>query len=156
MPVWVHEALQPQCEPCPQHAICHPNMQVECEHDFMLVQHPLSLNGLVPIPPTCEPDSEKEKRIKAVADKAVEALRDRRAAYECGGDLSTAVSSTESSGSSSTIVSPVKVEVTEEILKDSIAKQRRKGMSSEEFEDLWNSALGDIKGRDEVEIVHDK
>lgn len=102
------------------------------------------MNGLIPIPPTCEPDSEKEKRIKIVADRAVEELRQIRATYECG------------DRTSSTIVSPVKLEITEDALKETIAKQRRKNMSPEEFEDLWNSALGDIQSRDEVEITQDK
>lgn len=158
VPVWVHETLQPQCEPCPQHAICYPNMNVECEHDFVLKQHPLSLNGLVPLPPTCEPDSEKEKRIKVVADRAVEELRNQRAAYECGDDSLTSSTASHSPRDqpSTTIVSPVKLELSEEQLKETIAKQRRKKMSPEEFEDLWNSALGDIKSRDEVEVTHDK
>ena len=155
VPTWVHETLQPQCEPCPQHAICHPGMQAECEHDFILRQHPLSLNGLVPIPPTCEPDSEKERRIKVVADKAVEALRDQRAKYECGDDTSTSTQVSEAV-SKTTIVAPAKLEVAESDLKETISKQRRKGMTPDEFEDLWNSALGDIKGRDEVEVTHDK
>ena len=157
VPIWVHESLQPQCEPCPQHAICYPNMQVECEHDFVLKQHPLSLNGVIPLPPTCEPDSEKEKRIKVVADRAVEELRNKRAAYECGGPVGSSTTSTSVQDQpGTTVVSPVKLEVTEEQLKATISKQRRKNMSTEEFEDLWNSALGDITNRDEVEVTRDK
>ncbi|KAK5946608.1 inner nuclear membrane protein enriched at telomere/subtelomere region [Knufia obscura] len=159
VPYWVHESLQPQCEPCPQNALCYPNMQVECEHDFVLKQHPLSLNGLVPLPPTCEPDSEKEKRIRVVADRAVEELRNKRAAYECG-DLTLTSSSTTATSTqdqaSRAIVSPTKLEVSEEQLKATISKQRRKNMSPEEFDDLWESALGDIKKRDEIEVTHDK
>lgn len=155
VPSWVHESLEPQCEPCPQHATCHANMQVECDHDFVLHQHPLSLNGLVPIPPTCEPDSEKEKRIKTVADRAIEELRQRRAAYECGDELAMSAS-TANQEPSATVVSPVKLEISEDALKQTIAKQRRKNMSPEEFDHLWDSALGDIKRRDEIEITQDK
>jgi len=156
VPSWVHESFEPQCVQCPPHAICYPNMQVECEHDFVLKEHPLSLNGLVPLPPTCEPDSEKEKRIKVVADRAVEELRNQRASYECGEPGGSGTTTTAQDQPSTTIVSPAKLEVSEEQLKDTISKQRRKNMSPEEFEDLWNSALGDIQGRDEVEVTHDK
>lgn len=157
VPSWVLESFEPQCVQCPQHAICYPNMQVECEHDFVLKQHPLSLNGLIPLPPTCEPDSEKEKRIKVVADRAVEELRNKRASYECGEPVGSGTSTTSTQDQpSTTVISPAKLEVSEDQLKETISKQRRRNMSPEEFEDLWNSALGDIKGRDEIEVTHDK
>lgn len=149
IPTWIHENLQPICEPCPSHAICSPGMEVKCEDDFVLRQHPLHMNGLVPIPPTCEPDSEKERRIKAVADKAIEELRERRAAYECGEELGTEeVKTVVKAGGT-------KLEVAEETLKREVSKMRRRGMSSEEFEDLWRGALGDIMQRDEVEVLRD-
>jgi Man1-Src1p-C-terminal domain/HeH/LEM domain len=149
IPAWVHENLQPTCEPCPPHAICYPDMEVKCENDFVLQHHPLHLNGLVPIPPTCEPDSEKERRIKAVADKAIEELRERRAAYECGDELGTEqVRSVVKAGET-------KLEIPEETLKHEVSKMRRKGMSSDEFEDLWRGALGDVISRDEVEVIRD-
>ncbi|KAK5083441.1 inner nuclear membrane protein enriched at telomere/subtelomere region [Lithohypha guttulata] len=155
IPSWLHENFQPECEPCPQHASCYPDMKAHCDHDFVLRQHPLSFNGLIPFPPTCEPDSEKERRIHSVADRATELLRDRRATYECGGDLSTTTSGT-TSASSVTVVSPAKLEISEEALKETLSKQKRKGMSNDEFEDLWNSALTEIKARNEIEVTHDK
>lgn len=156
IPVWVHESLQPACEPCPQHAICYPNMEVQCETDFVLKPHPLSLNGLIPLPPTCEPDSEKERRIKAVADRAVEELRERRAAYECGDKVTSSKSPVSSSAGRSHAVTKSrtsKLEIDEEDLKKTVSSARRKGMSPDEFEDLWRGALGDIMGRDEVTVT---
>ncbi|RMZ83167.1 hypothetical protein DV738_g1155, partial [Chaetothyriales sp. CBS 135597] len=149
VPAWVHDHLQPTCEPCPSHAICYPNLDVRCENDFILKPHPLSLYGLVPLPPTCEPDSEKEKRIKAVADKAIEKLRQRRAAYECGEELEGGESSVTAQGPEA------KPEIHEERLKQQVSKLRRKDMGQDEFEDLWQSALGDITNRDETEITKD-
>lgn len=131
-PDWVH-ILEPQCEPCPPHAFCYPNLEVRCDHDFISKPHPLSLGGIVPLPPTCEPDSEKSRRIKAVADKAVEELRDQRAKWECG----------DGRGAKS-------AEVSEHDLKQTVAKKRRRGMSDAEFDDLWNGAIGEIIARDEV------
>ncbi|EXJ72694.1 uncharacterized protein A1O5_03841 [Cladophialophora psammophila CBS 110553] len=159
IPAWVHENFQPKCEPCPQHAVCYPNMEVECESDFVLKPHPLSLGGLIPLPPTCEPDSEKQRRIKAVADRAIEELRERRAAYECGGDITSSSSpvprETEAIETVAKSTAP-KLEVAEEDLKQTVSKLRRKGMTEQEFEELWRGALGDIKARDEVEVTQDR
>jgi len=157
IPAWVHETFQPRCEPCPQHAICYPKMEVRCEDDFVLKPHPLSLNGLVPLPPTCEPDSEKERRIKAVADRAIEVLRERRAAFECGDTVTSVPGGAPVSEDVNTVVkgSETKLEIPEETLKKEVGKMRRKGMSAEEFEDLWRGALGDILSRDEIDVTKD-
>ena len=157
VPPWVHE-LQPSCEPCPQHAFCSPDMKVECDTDFILKPHPLSLNGLIPFPPTCEPDSEKERKIEAVANKALEELRQRRAAYECGEEVSSAKSLvsdvTEEAKTVATAVS-TKLEISEDELKSTIAKQRRKGMTDQDFDALWEGALGNVIARDEVQVTKD-
>ncbi|KAE8356503.1 Man1-Src1p-C-terminal domain-containing protein [Aspergillus coremiiformis] len=136
IPEWAN-VFEPQCEPCPTHAFCYPNLEALCEHDFILKAHPLSLGGLVPLPPTCEPDSEKARRVKAVADKAVEELRDRRAKWECGelGDDGQGVEGPE---------------ISESELKQEVGRKRRKGMSDAEFNDLWKGALGEILSREEV------
>ncbi|KAL4929842.1 putative sister chromatid separation protein (Src1) [Aspergillus undulatus] len=136
VPEWAN-VLEPQCEPCPSHAFCYPNFEARCEHDSILTPHPLSLGGLVPFAPTCEPDSEKARRVKAVADKAVEALRDRRAKWECG-------QLTESSKEAA------RPDIAEDDLKQEVGKKRRKGMSDSEFDDLWKGALGDIIAKEEV------
>jgi Man1-Src1p-C-terminal domain/HeH/LEM domain len=156
VPTWVKDNLQPVCEPCPQHAFCYPNMQVNCEHDFVLKPHPLSLGGLIPLPPTCEPDGEKVRRVKAVADKAVEELRERRAAYECGEEI-TKPQKGAPGGEVKTVLKPgaAKLEVAEEELKEQVGKMRRRGMSDAEFDDLWHGALGEITGREEVEVKRD-
>ncbi len=156
IPAWVKDTLQPTCEPCTQHAFCYPNMEVKCEHDFVLKPHPLSLGGLIPLPPTCEPDGEKVRRVKMVADRAVEELRERRAAFECGEDVRQ-LKSTGDGGQSQTMVraSKPKLEISEEALREEVGKMRRKGMSDAEFNDLWQGALGEITGREEVEVIRD-
>ena len=137
IPDWA-SFLQPQCEPCPQHAYCYENMDTRCEPNFVLTPHPLSLAGLVPLPPTCEPDGEKARKIKVVADKAVEELRERTAKSECG-------TLTDEQGK--TVRTP---EIDEQELKKQVAKRRRKDMSDREFDELWKGALGEIVGREEV------
>lgn len=135
IPEWA-STLQPKCEPCPQHAYCYADLKTVCEPDFVLTPHPLSLGGLVPLPPTCEPDGEKAKRIKAVADFAVEKeLREHNAKFECG--------------------EVKQAEVKVEELKTSVASKRSRKMSDEEFDELWASALDEIMGRDEITTRND-
>lgn len=132
VPDWA-SVLEPRCESCPPHAFCYPNFEVRCEHDFILKSHPLSFGGLIPLPPTCEPDSEKTRRVKAVSDRTLEELRIRRAKWECGG-------ADRGQGA----------EVRESDLKAEVGRKRRKGMSDSEFDDLWKGAIGEIVGSDEV------
>lgn len=135
VPEWAN-VLEPHCEPCPPHAFCYPEFEARCEHDFILKPHPLSLGGIIPLPPTCEADSEKARRVKAVAEKAVEELRDRRAKWECG--------QLQEDGKEA---SP---EIAEPELKEEVARKRRKGLSDLEFDDLWKGAIGEIIEKDEV------
>ncbi|KAF2228033.1 Man1-Src1p-C-terminal domain-containing protein [Elsinoe ampelina] len=130
IPEWA-SAIRPQCEPCPQHAYCYADLKTVCEPDFVLTPHPLSLGGVIPLPPTCEPDGEKARRVKAVADFAVEKeLREHNAKYECG-EVKSA-------------------EVPVEELKTAVSSKRSRKMSDREFDELWESALGEIVGREEV------
>ena len=137
IPEWAR-GLQPSCEPCPQHAFCYDGMETQCEQDFVLKAHPLSIGGLWPLPPTCDPDGEKARRVKAVADRAVEELRDQNAKWECGTLVDEKGKSVPTS------------HVDTEDLKSAVAKKRRRGMSNSEFEDLWKQALGEIMTREEV------
>lgn len=143
LPDWATLLAEPQCEPCPQHAYCFEQLKTQCEPDFVLKPHPLFLAGLVPVPPTCEPDGEKVRKVKAVADRAVEELRERRAKFECG----------ELVDEAGVLIPSAEIEAEE--LKKEVSKKRRKGMSEAEFEDLWVGALGEIEGRDEVESSTD-
>ncbi|KAL8999243.1 MAG: hypothetical protein Q9169_001908 [Polycauliona sp. 2 TL-2023] len=136
-PDWA-SVLLPQCEPCPQHAYCYERMVTRCEADFVLVNHPLSLAGLVPLPPTCEPDGEKARKVKVVADKAVEELRQRNADSECG---------TLHDEQGKSVRNP---EIDEQDLKKQMAKSRRKDMSQHDFDDLWKGAIEEVVGREEV------
>lgn len=141
VPEWAGPFLEPDCEPCPPHAYCYDAFIARCEPGFVLKFHPLSLGGLVPLPPTCEPDGEKARKVQAVTNKAVEELRDRRAKYECGEPLEPEGKPLESPA------------INEQELKESLSKKRSKRMAAEEFEELWAAALGEVKARDEIEIL---
>jgi hypothetical protein len=136
VPEWAVEIL-PQCEPCPPHATCYQNLELVCDKDFIKTEHPLSLGGLVPLPATCEPDSERTRRIGVVADRSVQVLRERNAKYECG----------EPDAEGHIVESP---KVSETELKKELSSMKRRGMSQEEFDDLFQSALGEVVRRDEI------
>lgn len=138
IPDWA-EPLLPQCEPCPPHATCYQDLQVECARDFVKKEHPFWLGGLFPLPPTCEPDTEKTRRIGIVADRGVQILRKQRAAYECG----------ETDAQGKPVESP---EVGEAELKQQLTTLKRKGMSDEEFDSLFQSAGVEIERRDEIVV----
>ena len=137
IPNWA-SFLQPQCEPCPQHAYCYPNLHTVCENGFVEVPHPLSFRGLVPLAPTCEPDTDAMIKVKKVADRAVEHLRERNAKWECGESI-------DKDGNQ--IDSPA---IAETELKDAISRKRKKGMSQSDFDNIWNNAFGEVLGREEV------
>lgn len=141
LPEWATILVEPECEPCPPHAYCYEDFSVRCEQDFILKPHPLSVGGLVPLPPTCEPDGEKVRRVQAVADKAVEELRDRRAKYKCGDPANEGGQKVEDPA------------IEEQELKETVGQRRSKRMSSDEFDDLWAAAIGEVKAREEVEVV---
>ncbi|KAI0506103.1 Man1-Src1p-C-terminal domain-containing protein [Xylaria bambusicola] len=140
VPQFVIDKLEPECEPCPAHAYCYDDFTVRCEQDYILKPHPFALGGAVPLPPTCEPDGEKVRRVQAVADKAIEELRERAAKYECR----------EPIDEEGTIVDTPAMEELE--LKQIIDKKKSRKMSNQEFEDLWGAAIGEIKHREEVQV----
>lgn len=130
IPEWA-DVARPACEPCPPHAYCHENLQTECEPGFILTPHPLSLGGAIPLPPSCEPDSARERKVQAVKSRAVEQLRVQNAKYECSESAHP--------------------EVKEPELRKAISSMiPKKKMSNQEFDDLWASALGEIQNADEV------
>jgi len=142
VPAWA-KTIQPKCEPCPPHAWCGDHLKTRCDKDFILKPHPLSLGGFLPFPPTCDPDSEKVRKVQAVADRAVEELRGRNAKVECG-------EMADETGKP--LATP---EILEVELKESVSSKRRKGMSQQEFDDLWTDAIGEVEGRDEVVVGSD-
>ncbi|KAI6250463.1 Inner nuclear membrane protein SRC1 [Erysiphe necator] len=138
IPTWARILIEPECEPCPRHAQCYERMEAKCERDYLLKPHPLSLAGLVPLAPTCEPDGVKVRNYKAVADRAVEALRLQKAKFECGAIDDTGA----------TILSP---EINADDLKKEISKTRRKDISELEFEKMWTGGIEEMKTRNEVQ-----
>lgn len=136
VPEWATQIL-PQCEPCPPHAQCFRGLELKCDPDFIRKDHPLSLGGLIPLPPTCEPDSEKTRKINSIANKATHILRQRKAQYECG----------EPDAEGSLLKS---ADVTEQELKQRLSSQKSKGLTEQEFSELFDRAFPEVTLREEV------
>ncbi|KAH9861501.1 hypothetical protein J1614_011248 [Plenodomus biglobosus] len=139
VPEWLNEAVHilPQCEPCPPHAQCFRGLDLRCDPDFIRKEHPLSLGGLVPLPPTCEPDSEKTRKVNSIANRAVHELRKRNAQYECG----------EADAEGNPVESP---EISEKDLKQKMAATKSKGLTDQEFGELFERAFPEVTMREEV------
>lgn len=139
VPEWLNEAVPilPQCEPCPPHAQCFRGLQLQCDTDFIRTEHPLSLGGVFPLPPTCEPDSEKTRKVKSIANKAVHVLRQRKAQYECG----------EPDAQGNVVETP---ELSEKDLKQQMSAAKSKGLTDREFGELFERAFPEVIIREEV------
>ncbi|GAA5882698.1 hypothetical protein JCM1840_001378 [Sporobolomyces johnsonii] len=77
--------LRPTCTPCPAHGHCFEGAFVGCSGDHVLRQSPFRLGGLLPVPPTCEPDTEKLMMVATQASKANKMLMQRRGEVVCQG-----------------------------------------------------------------------
>lgn len=83
--------LRPSCTPCPQHATCSSGSIISCEREYVLQPHFLSLGGLLPIAPRCQPDTEKLMAVAESASRASRRLRGRRGEVVCEGLLKTRI-----------------------------------------------------------------
>ncbi|CAI6335441.1 unnamed protein product [Periconia digitata] len=125
------------CEPCPPHAECYKDLKVKCEGGFVEKDHPLSLGGLIPLPPTCEPDTQMTRKVNQVADRTVKTLRERKAQYEC--------QTPDAKGKI-----PKSPDISVEELKEEIVALKKHDMSDEAFDELFAKAIGETTQRAEI------
>lgn len=78
--------FRPSCEPCPAHATCLSGFELICDDGFIKISSPFSLGGFLPIAPTCVPDTEKQKKVQRLTEKALQILREHNARFVCGYD----------------------------------------------------------------------
>ncbi|KAF3903649.1 hypothetical protein AA313_de0206220 [Arthrobotrys entomopaga] len=133
-PDWFNN-LTPDCEPCPSHAICRERLETECFTDYVIVPHPFSLKGLVPFAPTCQPDSEKIRRVSVLSDAVTKRLRDRAAAIECG---NIKLGEDGEKG------------LAEKAIKDALYSMKSPTLSDAQFTELWDNAVQDLEKKEEI------
>jgi len=126
-------AIRPSCTPCPPHAECLPDLEMRCNQDFIYKPHPFRLNGLLPLTGECIPDTEKQRRIAIVAERALNVLRDKAARVECEDETP--------------------VGMLERDIKAELLKFKSGSLSDEEFDALFEAAIGEVEKRDEVTVT---
>lgn len=78
-------AVLPTCTPCPPHGVCKATNFVGCESEYVPAENPFSLGQLLPLAPTCRPDTEKLMAVAELASRLARKLRKRRGEVVCQG-----------------------------------------------------------------------
>jgi len=104
-----------------------------CIHDFIYKPHPFRLNGLLPVVGECIPDTEKQRRITIVAERALKVLRDKAARVECENETPEGMMERE--------------------IKAELLKYKSGALSDEEFDALFEAAVGEVEKRDEITVI---
>jgi Man1-Src1p-C-terminal domain len=125
--------IRPSCTPCPPHAECLPNLEMHCNQDFIYKPHPFRLDGLFPLPGECIPDTEKQRRIAIVAERALSLLRDKAARVECEDESPPAM--------------------TERDIKSELLRFKSASLTDEEFDALFEAAILEVEKMDEVTVT---
>lgn len=128
----IFNAIRPACTPCPPHAQCFPDFEMRCNDDFIYKPHPFRLNDLLPLAGECIPDTEKQRRIAIVAERALAVLRNKAARVECEDE---------------TPVGMMEREIKAELL-----KFKSGSLTDEEFDALFEIAIGEVEKREEVSV----
>lgn len=127
----VLDYIRPGCQNCPAHAQCYRGFKAVCDPGFVKKQS--ILGHFLPIRPTCEPDTQKQRRVKAIANKALEILGQRNVDFQCG----------KYKGENG-------LDARE--LHDAIHKLTSATLDEDEFQDLWTSAVADIENHDDITV----
>ncbi|KAK9449732.1 Man1-Src1p-C-terminal domain-containing protein [Limtongia smithiae] len=129
--------IEPRCTPCPAHAICRPHFRSECESEFVQRKSLLAFGGLLPVAPTCAPDTAKLQRARILLEEIVHVLRVRNAEVQCCTDGSAGNDATMAQGE----------------LKQKLYSMKSIALSDEMFEELWALAWKDLPERAEIYVV---
>lgn len=140
IPKMLFDNLFIYCKPCPNHAICYPNYKLVCKKDYILAPNIFSLNGLIPITPSCIPDTEKLRKVHIIVNEAIEILRDKNAKLECG---------------SLKLLKGEKEGVLEEDLEKYLWEMKSPNIDNHQFQELLSDALEDITTYDEISVEND-
>ncbi|KAK9476214.1 Man1-Src1p-C-terminal domain-containing protein [Lipomyces japonicus] len=132
-------AIQPNCTPCPAHAICGPNFTAKCVQDYVYISHTFSFSGYLPFPPSCVPDTEKLQRVKVLMDEALTVIRRQHALIQCG-FVKRQVAEIDDKDPT---VSPQQI-------KASLLKIKAPTLTDEQFDELWDVAYKEILQQDDI------
>lgn len=128
----------PECVPCPEHATCWEDRRLFCDDGYKLRQSLLAQTGLLPLPPSCKKDWERERAVAVIVEKALWHLRRRAADTACNPASST--SKTEAEG------------YNEQELRSTVYQDKSARLSDEEFNDMWRQVVAAVSTASDVEI----
>ncbi|KTW25785.1 hypothetical protein T552_03398 [Pneumocystis carinii B80] len=128
------------CKPCPEHAICYPNFKLVCQKDYILASNILSFDGLIPIAPSCIPDTEKLRKVHIIINEIIQMLRDKNTKLECG---------------TSKLLKGEKEGISENDLEKYLWEMKSPDIDDEQFQELLSDAFKDISTYDEIRVEND-
>lgn len=128
------QTVKPKCLRCPQNAICLPNLQLKCKQDYIVSEPWYKLYGLLPFEDVCIKDQEKENIINEILSKSLELLRTRNANTKCGDAEDSEVG------------------ISDEELYDFFFQSKSSLISDDEFNELWDRVLEDLKNEPEITV----
>ncbi|KAI5961322.1 hypothetical protein KGF57_001745 [Candida theae] len=124
---------KPSCVPCPPHARCFTNLELGCFEDFM--EHKPWYDFVLPGHKKCVPDTKKAEKLEIMIDVALDLLRSRNAAVECG------VGSDD-----------VKSGISVQELHDLLLSMKAPYITTEEFEELWSRSIVELKKEPDITL----
>ncbi|KAI5958481.1 SRC1 [Candida margitis] len=116
---------KPNCVPCPQHARCFTNLELGCFEDFM--EFKPWYDFFSPGHKKCIPDTKKAEKLEIMIDVALDLLRSRNAAVDCGKG-----SDDNQSG------------ISVQDLHDLLLSMKAPYITTEEFEELWSRSIVEL------------
>ncbi|KAJ1653002.1 inner nuclear membrane protein enriched at telomere/subtelomere region [Dispira simplex] len=142
------EVVKPACVPCPYRAHCSQGQIARCDEGFMVRPHPMA-NPVFPFPEQCVPDTVKLAKVEQVCDEIQRVLSRRLGQLQCNWrqynrllNKQDEVAMVEASG------------LPEQHLYAQIHALKEPDVSDEEFLEVWNLALRNVKQWDDrIEYV---
>lgn len=133
---WLY-TFNPKCLPCPDEAICFPNMTLTCKSQYRKIVPLLSLDNLVPLSPYCIPDIRKMQFLDTILNKFVKLLRRKNASVNCGKGINQKRNSVPYSH-----------------LHDVFDQYSDQEWTQDEVEELWDSLSKKLDGIPEIEFFN--
>ncbi|KAJ1960703.1 inner nuclear membrane protein enriched at telomere/subtelomere region [Dispira parvispora] len=142
------EVVKPTCVPCPHRAHCSQGQIARCDEGFMVRPHPMA-NPVFPFPEQCVPDTVKLAKVEQVCEEIQRVLSRRLGQLQCNWrqynrllKKQDEVTMVEASG------------LPEQHLYAQIHALKEPDVSDEEFLEVWNLALRNVKQWDDrIEYV---
>lgn len=123
--------FKPECINCPLHARCYTNLEIGCFEDFM--EYKPWYDFIVPGHKKCIPDTKKAEKLEIMIDVALDLLRSKNAAIQCGQNPND-----EESG----------IKLND--LHDLLLSMKAPYITIDEFEELWDRSVIELEKEPDI------